>query len=136
MEQIEVIDDEDYMEVINSLQRQNPDIVYIAEISDVTAIGTLKVANVDKVVFSTIHANSISDVISRIEDMTHLSYDRIILTMHSCVYQKLLRDDESDSLYPINRCVYFSEELKENLLGKTLGEIRHILKEVEDAWHL
>lgn len=134
IEQINTETEEEYAENAASLLRQNPDIVYITEITDYTAKSAIRTSNTGKVVFSTIHANSISDVLSRLMDITQMSSDRLLLSMHSCCYQELVRDEELDMLKPINRCRYFSDELKMRLYGKTLGECKVILQEEEAKW--
>lgn len=134
VEQINVDTDEEFMENAISLLRQNPDVVYITEITTYTAGATIQTANTGKVVFSTIHANSISDVMSRLMDITGMSCDRLLLSMHSCCYQELVRDEETDSIKPVNRCVYFSDELKMKLYGKSIGEVKVILQEEEEKW--
>lgn len=136
IEQINTENEEEFGENAASLLRQNPDIVYITEITNYTAETTIQTANTGKVVFSTIHANSISDVLSRLMDITHMSSDRLLLSMHSCVYQELVRDEEKDEIRPINRCLYFSDELKMKLYGKSVGEIKTILQEVEAKWEM
>jgi len=118
----------------DSLLRQNPDIVYFTEITEKTAYSILKQANTSKAVFSSVHANSIADVISRLMDITGVDSDRVVQTLQSCVYQVLKRDDEHDMIYPENRCIHFDDELKSRLYGKPLYEKHAILKEVEDSW--
>ena len=134
IEQINTETEEEFGENAASLLRQNPDIVYITEITNYTAETTIQTANTGKVVFSTIHANSISDVLSRLMDITHMPSDRLLLSMHSCVYQELVRDEEHDTIAPVNRCMYFSDELKMKLYGKSVGEIKTILQEEEAKW--
>jgi Tfp pilus assembly pilus retraction ATPase PilT len=118
----------------DSLLRQNPDIVYFTEITEKTAYSILKQSNTSKAVFSSVHANSIADVISRLMDITGVDSDRVVQTLQSCVYQVLKRDDEHDRIYPENRCIHFDDELKSRLYGKPLYEKHAILKEVEDSW--
>lgn len=118
----------------DSLLRQNPDIVYFTEITEKTAYSILKQANTSKAVFSSVHANSIADVISRLMDITGVDSDRVVQTLQSCVYQVLKRDDEHDRIYPENRCIHFDDKLKSRLYGKPLYEKHAILKEVEDSW--
>lgn len=134
IEQISVETEEEFTANTASTLRQNPDIVYIAEITNYTAQHTMTTANTGKVVFSSIHANSISDVVARLEDITNLSSDRILLCLQSCVYQELKFFPEEDRVRPINRCLHFSDELKTKLFGKSLGEIKMALKEIEDKW--
>lgn len=134
IEQINAETEEEYAANAASLLRQNPDIVYITEITDYTAHDTMQTSNTGKVVFSTIHANSISDVLSRLMDITQMSSDRLLLSMHSCCYQELVRDETTDTLHPINRCLYFSDALKMRLYGKSIGECKVILQEEEAKW--
>lgn len=134
VEQINVESEEEFALNAASLLRQNPDVVYIAEITDFTAHATVQAANIGKVVFSSVHANSISDVLSRLMDITGMSSDRLLLSMHSCCYQELVRDDRTDTVRPVNRCLYFSDELKMRLYGKSLGECKMILQEEEAKW--
>lgn len=134
VEQINADNDDEFAENAVSLLRQNPDVVYITEITSHTAAATIQTANTGKVVFSTIHANSISDVLSRLMDITGMSSDRLLLSMHSCVYQELVRDEETDTIKPYNRCLYFSDELKMRLYGKSVGEVKTILQEEEGKW--
>lgn len=134
IEQINAETDEEFEENADSLLRQNPDIVYFTEITARTARAIMQQANTAKAVFSTIHANSIADVLFRLQDITQLPLDRIVLTLHSCVYQELVRDEKTDSVYPYTRCVYFSEDLKMRLYGKDTAEIIGILRGEENRW--
>lgn len=134
VEQINTESEEEFGENVASLLRQNPDIVYITEITNDTALDTIQTANTGKVVFSTIHANSISDVLSRLMDITHMSSDRLLLSIHSCCYQELVRDETDDRIFPVNRCLYFSDALKMRLYGKSVGECKVILQEEETKW--
>lgn len=134
IEQINAETDEEFVKNADSLLRQNPDIVYFTEITARTAEAVMQQSNTAKAVFSTIHANSIADVLFRLQDISHLPMDRIILTMHSCVYQELVRNDAMDTIVPHNVCVYFSEELKGQLYGKSTAEIIGILRGEESRW--
>lgn len=136
VEQINCQTIEDYKANIKSLIRVNPDFVYITEIQDATGLDTLEVTNTGKCVLSTLHANGVPDTLSRLVDITGFSLDRVIQSLHSIVYQELLRDDEHDSVYPRNKYVKFTQELKYKLYGKNLGEVLKILKDYEegDIW--
>ncbi len=136
VEQIDCLAPEDFKANIQSLIRVNPDFVYITEIQDTTGAVTVEVTNTGKCVLSTLHANSVSDTISRLTDITGFEQDRIIQALHSIVYQELLRDEEKDCLYPRNRYVRFTRELKTKLYGKSLGEVVSILRDYEegDVW--
>lgn len=134
VEQINAETDEEFILNADSLLRQNPDIVYFTEITARTAVSIMQQSNTAKAVFSTIHANSIAEVLFRLQDITNLPIDRIILTLHSCVYQELVRDDKTDTIVPYNRCVYFSDDLKMRLYGKSVAEIIGILQGEERRW--
>ena len=134
IEQINAETDEEFTLNADSLLRQNPDIVYFTEITARTAVSIMQQSNTSKAVFSTIHANSIAEVLFRLEDITGLPLDRIILTLHSCVYQELVRDERTDTIKPYTRCVYFSEDLKMRLYGKPIAEIIGVLRAEELRW--
>lgn len=136
IEQIQAETDDEFELNADSLLRQNPDVVYFTEITARTATAIMQQSNTAKAVFSSIHANSIADVLFRLEDITHMPIDRIILTLHSCVYQELVRDDRTDTVKPYNRCLYFSQDLKMQLYGKSVAEITGILSAEEDRWDL
>ena len=132
--QINTETEEMFAKNADSLLRQNPDIVYFTEITEKTAYSILKQSNTSKAVFSSVHANSIADVISRLMDITSVDSDRIVQTLQSCIYQVLVRDEEHDRIYPVNKCVHFDEALKARLYGQPVYKKREIIKEVEDAW--
>lgn len=134
IEQISVETEEEFVANTASTLRQNPDIVYIAEITNYTAQHTMTISNTGKCVFSSIHANSISDIVARLEDIANMSADRILLCLQSCVYQELKYFPDEDRVRPINRCLEFTDELKARLFGKSLGEIKMILQEEEAKW--
>lgn len=134
IEQINAETDEEFELNADSLLRQNPDVVYFTEITARTAKAIMQQSNTAKAVFSSIHANSIADVLFRLQDITQMPLDRIILTLHSCVYQELVRDDKTDTVKPYNRCVYFDEDLKLNLYGKSFAEVVGILSATEHRW--
>ena len=134
IEQINAETDEEFEKNADSLLRQNPDFVYFTEITARTSSAILQQANTAKAVFSTIHANSISDVLFRLQDITHMPVDRLVLTLQSCIYQELVRIEELDRIFPYTRCVYFSDELKMKLYGKDIATIKTVLQEEEDKW--
>lgn len=136
VEQINCNTPEDFEYNVKSLIRVNPDFVYIAEIQDSIGLAAVNITNTGKCVMSTIHANSVADTISRLIDVTGLEQDRVIQSLHSIVYQELLRDDEKDMLYPRDRYIRFTQELKYKLYGKSLGEVIQIMRDYEegDVW--
>lgn len=136
VEQINCDNEEDFVDNIRSLIRVNPDFVYVTEIQDATGLPVVQVTNTGKCMLSTLHANSVSDTLSRLMDITGLSQDRIIQTLHSITYQELVRDEVKDFLYPRNRYVRFTDSLKYQLYGKSLGEAIKIIQDHEegDVW--
>lgn len=136
IEQINCEDEVEYELNINSLLRQNPDFVYVTEIGDTTAVPILRVTNTGKRVLSTLHANSCADVIGRLQDITGLSTDRILQCLHSIVYQELVRLEDEDRVIPKNKFVYFSKERKQQLYGRSYGEVLLKIEQWEggDVW--
>lgn len=136
IEQIQCDTDEEYVESIRSLIRQNPDYVYVTEMGDSTGRDVVQMTNTGKCVFSTVHANSAIDTIDRLVDITGYSTDRIIQTVHSICYQELVRNDETDTVTPKNRYITLPMERKLQLYGKSHGEMILLLKEWEegDVW--
>jgi type II secretory ATPase GspE/PulE/Tfp pilus assembly ATPase PilB-like protein len=141
IKQINTQTDEEYNESAGSLLRQNPDVVYIAEMTDRTALTAVKVANTGKPVFSTVHCNSVADVVSRVIDLTGLSLTRVVMILDTVVYQKLLpvkcpkcgddgcADCHTSGMIPVFNYLYFDDGLKKSLLGKTLEEVYMIIDE-------
>lgn len=136
IEQINCLNEEEYELNINSLLRQNPDFIYLTETGDTNAMSIMRVTNTGKRVLSTLHANSCADVIGRLVDITGLGTDRIIQALHSVVYQELVREEDSDSVRPKDRYMYFSQERKNILYGLSHGEIIQKINEWEggDVW--
>lgn len=128
--------EEEFTQNVSSLLRQNPDIVYITEIGDTNAQAVMRAANTGQTLYSTLHANGCSQVIGRLMDITGLPVEKIVEVMHSVIYQELVRDEETDTVYPRNRYFYFSEERKNMMLGKPYGEIVKLIKSWEggDLW--
>ena len=136
VEQMNCEDDEEFDLVVSSLLRQNPDIIYVTEIGDKNANSVMKVCNTGKWVLSTIHANGVSDVFSRLEDITRLPVNRIIQVIHSIVFQELVRDEDTDTVRPKNRYVYLSQERKQRLYNCPYEDIIKEIKswEAGDLW--
>lgn len=136
VEQINCLNEEEFDLNVSSLLRQNPDVVYITEIGDFNANSIMRVANTGKWLMSTLHANSCIDVLSRLEDITHLPTVRIIQVLHSIVYQELVRDEEKDIIYPRNRYIYLSPERKLKLYNQDYAGIIKLLSswEAGDIW--
>lgn len=135
IEQIDTQTEQEFYDSVNSLLRQNPDLVYIAEMTDKTAVETMKVANTGKSVLSSLHCNSVAEVVSRLVDLTNLPVSTIIQILDSAVYQELLprkcpkcEDKGCDYCYqagvvPIFSYIHFTPALKRDLVDKEMSEI-------------
>ena len=134
VEQIQASTEESYAENAASLIRSNPDVAYLSEMTEYSSLPTMKVANTSKPVFSTIHANSIVGVISRLNDITGLSYERIMELLKAVIFQNLKRDEEKDIIYPVNNVMYFSQEFKDSLYGLSYGEMMVKIREEATRW--
>lgn len=133
VEQISCESPEEYEANCDALIRENPDIVYITETNDSVGKYVIKTANTGKSVLTTLHANTVSGTLTRLQDVTGMSIDRLLFNLHSVVYQELRRDDEKDVIYPWNRYVRFTKELKMELYGKSLGEMAKIIDAYEEG---
>ena len=134
--QINSENEEEFSDNISSLLRGNPDIVYITEIGDKNAPAVMRAANTGQIVYSTLHANGCADIFGRLLDITNSEIDKLIELLHSMVYQELVRDEETDTIYPKNRYVYLSKERKNKLYGKPFGEVIKLIESWEggDLW--
>lgn len=111
----------------------NPDLVYITEINDKCAESVMKIANTGKCVIATIHANGVRFILDRLEDVTNQDCDKLLVNIHSVVYQTLERDETTDTIKPKLRFLRFDDSVKSRLFDKTRGEKYNILAELEDG---
>lgn len=118
-----------YVSNIESLIHQNPDFVYITEMKDETGPAVMRVANTGKKVLTTLHSNSVADTLSRISDITGLSFNRIIQVIHSIIHQELVII--GDDIYPKTTFVYFDNDFKQELYDKPFGEVIRLIRERE-----
>lgn len=134
VEQIQANSAGEFASNIESLIRSDPDIVYTSEFTGRSGKSIMEVVNTAKPVFCTIHANDIASVVTRIQDLTGLSYARIIEQLSAVVFQDLKRDDEKDILYPVTHFMRFTREFKEKALVMEYGELITALHKEEDRW--
>lgn len=134
IEQIGCETDEEFEKNADSLLRQNPDIEYFTEITARTAGSILRQANTGKMVFSTVHANSLHEVFFRLQDMTGFSLDRLLLNIHSLCYQELVRDEATDSIRPVNVCFYLTDDMRSQLLDTSFKNVFDVLRDYENKW--
>ncbi|WP_105614135.1 ATPase, T2SS/T4P/T4SS family [Vallitalea okinawensis] len=133
MHQMNIDHDEDWMDGFEALKNQNPDRLYISEVTSFTAKAIMDLSCSGQVVYSTINAHCLSEGLLHLQELSDYSIDRVIMNMHSIVTQKLITNIAGD-LNPLIKCLYFSPELKTKLMGKTIGEIYTALKEEEEKW--
>lgn len=140
--QIEAKDEDEFIESIRSLIRQDPDYVYITEITDTTCKETLKIANTGKAILSSVHSNSCADTISRLIDLAiDFNSNDVIRLLNCIIHQQLVprkcsicNDEGCPDCYksgviPVVSGVFFSKELKSKLLDLSNNEI---IKLIED----
>lgn len=115
--QISVDVEEDIPAVVSSLIRQNPDYIYITETSEASAKEVMQVANTGKAVLTTLHANSCTDALLRLSELTGTSLEKCIQVVTTIVYQEL--KNVNGKLQPLQRYVYLSPERKVSLVRAT-----------------
>lgn len=133
LEQINAENSEEYNQSVIALLRQNPDYVYITEMSEHTAEHAIRITNTGKIVISSLHANSCADTFSRLQDITGLSIDKLVQTINCVIYQELVRDEEHDRAVPRNTMLYLDKERKQKLYGLPYGESLKLLTEWEES---
>lgn len=137
VEQIEVNTENELIESVQSLLRQNPDVIYIGEIGNpITAKLALELANTGKSVFTTLHANGVAEVPSRIFDLTNWSIDRIMMVLDTIIFQRLIPkicpicndigkecpECYKSGMIPINHYLHIDENIRKELMGLSLTE--------------
>ena len=133
IEQLPCETEDIYRETLRSFIRIHPGICYPSEMTGMSSPYIMELANTGKPVFTSVHSNSIADVVSRIQDLTELNIDKIVGNIHSVISQDLIRDEERDRLFPVNKCMLFTKSLKRKLLGKSIGEVTAILDDLEQG---
>ena len=141
IEQINAESEKEFRSAVNSTLRQNPDIVYIAEMTASTALETMKIANTGKEVLSTIHVNSIAEIPSRIKHLTDMELSEIIGIIDSMAYQELLPKKcpycgdkgcelcHKAGVIPVFTYLKITNELRKMLIDKDLSQVYKILDE-------
>ena len=133
LEQIDCTDSDEYNEAVTALLRQNPDYVYITEMSEKTAEAAIRITNTGKILMSTLHANSCADTFARLQEITGMSMDKLVQVTHCILYQALVRDEEHNRVVPVNSMLYLDDERKLQLYGLPYGESLKLLKQWEEA---
>ena len=133
LEQIDCTDSDEYNEAVTALLRQNPDYVYITEMSEKTAEAAIRITNTGKILMSTLHANSCADTFARLQEITGMSMDKLVQVTHCILYQALVRDEENNRVVPVNSMLYLDDDRKLQLYGLPYGESLKLLKQWEEA---
>lgn len=119
VEQIEATDTT-FADYCYSLIRHNPDIVYITETNDYNGKAVAAVTNTGKVVYSTLHANSVPNSFNRLTYVTGLPRDVLIPLVSTLIYQELYFENGKAKVLA-NYC-HFTEEMRQELIGLDDGE--------------
>lgn len=124
---------DEYNRYIDACLRQAGDFYYFTEISDKTGENILRVANLGKPVYTSLHANNVEGVIMRMADITGMNYSEIIERLSTVIVQRLQRD-ENRKVKPIIEALRFTNEMKDKLRGKSKEEIITIIREEKSPW--
>lgn len=140
IEQINTETDEQFLAAIQSTTRQNPDLIYITEMSNLTAKATMEAGNQGKGVFTTVHSNSVAEVPSRIMDLTGYSIDYIMQHIECIVFQQLVGricplcqdkgcpECHKAGMLPVVEYIYITPKLRRELIGQSQAEVYKILE--------
>ena len=139
IEQIDSQTDDEFVAAVNSIIRQNPDIVYITEITRVTATETIKIANTAKAVFTTIHCNTVADIPIRLQQLSDMPISEIIENLDSLIHQDLIpkkcpvcNDEGCPECYkagviPVLTYLRITPEMKRKMLEMSTPELLNYL---------
>lgn len=139
MVQIDTDTEDEFKDSVSSLIRQNPDVVYITEMSHITTLPTLEISNTGKKVFSTVHSNSCADTITRIIDLSGYQVNDILRIVNTITHQKLLpkkcnkcNDKGCPECYkagmvPVISFLKITEDIRKQCLNKSTQEIYEVL---------
>jgi type IV pilus assembly protein PilB len=104
---------------VRSILRQDPDIMLIGEIRDeATAASAIRASLTGRLVMATLHASTPIEGLRRLLDLG-LKLSDFVPSMIGIFSQRLARyleDGEYRRRFPLTEYLYFSEELKNNLL--------------------
>ena len=104
---------------VKSILRQDPDVLLIGEIRDEkTAASALRAALTGRLVLSTLHASTPLEALRRLINLK-LTLTDFISSLIGIFSQRLIRrkiNDKYVGRFPITEYVYFSQEMKDNIL--------------------
>jgi type II secretory ATPase GspE/PulE/Tfp pilus assembly ATPase PilB-like protein len=104
---------------VRSILRQDPDVMLVGEIRDeATAATAIRASLTGRLVLATLHAATPIEGIRRLLDLG-LKLSDFVPSLIGIFSQRLVRrliDDKYRGRFPLTEYIYFSEELKKNLL--------------------
>jgi type II secretory ATPase GspE/PulE/Tfp pilus assembly ATPase PilB-like protein len=104
---------------VRSILRQDPDVMLVGEIRDeATAATAVRASLTGRLVLATLHAANPSEGIRRLMDLG-LKLSNFVPSLVGIFSQRLVRyfvDNQYRGRFPLTEYIYFSEELKQNLL--------------------
>ena len=123
---------ESFADGVRSALRRKPGIICVGEARDLKTISvTLEAALTGHLVYTTTHANDISDTIRRLlsafEDDRDARALDLISSMRFCMVQYLISRIDKPGVVPVREYLKFTQRLKEKLVGRPNNEWPSIL---------
>lgn len=124
------VDTPDYETALKNALRQDPDIILIGEIRNMDTMQTaLSAAETGHLVFSTVHANSSWDAISRIVDtfpgdVRPMIRKQLSEVLIASIYQRLIPRIDTDGRVPAVEILVKNSRIRELIAKNEMGLIR------------
>ena len=124
-----------YIEGIRDAMRQDPDVILVGEIRDVETLkATLQACNTGHLTFSTIHADSAPDVITRAVDMAETDSDRQQLytelsrNLKGVLSQRLLMRPRGDGRLAVREVIHVDRRQRMQIKDNDIEGIQDDLR--------
>lgn len=124
-----------YIEGIRDAMRQDPDVILVGEIRDVETLkATLQACNTGHLTFSTIHADSAPDVITRAVDMAETDSDRQQLytelsrNLKGVLSQRLLMRPRGDGRTAVREVIHVDRRQRMQIKNNDIEGIQDDLR--------
>lgn len=124
-----------YIEGIRDAMRQDPDVILVGEIRDVETLkATLQACNTGHLTFSTIHADSAPDVITRAVDMAETDSDRQQLytelsrNLKGVLSQRLLMRPRGDGRSAVREVIHVDRKQRIQIKNNDIEGIQDDLR--------
>lgn len=124
-----------YIEGIRDAMRQDPDVILVGEIRDVETLkATLQACNTGHLTFSTIHADSAPDVITRAVDMAETDSDRQQLytelsrNLKGILSQRLLMRPRGDGRMAVREVIHVDRKQRMQIKNNDIEGIQDDLR--------